>query len=116
MQSDPELGRCVFRARNRWLEGTRNRTTIDGFYAARQETAHEQPHALHAAEPPMLAGNNEAPNPVEHLLNALATCLTTSMVAHAAVRGIDIAELESEFKGKIDLRVERFGFGVCGAA
>ncbi len=104
MQSDPELGRCVFRARNRWLDGTRNRTTIDGFYAAKQEIAHKQPYDLHADEPPMLAGSDEAPNPVEHLLNALATCLTTSMVAHAAVRGIDIAELESEIEGEIDLR------------
>jgi hypothetical protein len=26
------------------------------------------------------------------------------MVAHAAVRGIDIAELESEIEGEIDLR------------
>jgi len=41
---------------------------------------------------------------VEHLLNALAACVTTSMVAHAAVRGIHIDELESELEGDIDLR------------
>jgi uncharacterized OsmC-like protein len=41
---------------------------------------------------------------VEHLLHALASCLTTSMVAHAAVRGIQIEELESELEGDIDLR------------
>jgi uncharacterized OsmC-like protein len=40
---------------------------------------------------------------VEHLLNALAGCVTTSMVAHAAVRGIEIQELESELEGDIDL-------------
>lgn len=104
MQSDPELGRCVFRARNYWLEGTRNRTTIDSYYAAKEEFAHRQPFDLHSDEAPILAGNDEAPNPVEHLLNALATCLTTAMVAHAAVRGIDIADLESEVEGEIDLR------------
>jgi len=38
------------------------------------------------------------------LLNALAACVTTSMVAHAAVRGIHIEELESELEGDIDLR------------
>ena len=42
-------------------------------------------------------------NPVEHLLNALAGCVTTSMVAHAAVLGIHIEELESELEGDIDL-------------
>ena len=50
-----------------------------------------------------LAGYDQAPNPVEHLLHALASCLTTSMVAHAAVRGIAIEELESELEGDIDL-------------
>ncbi len=55
-------------------------------------------------EPPILAGNDEGANPVEHLLHALASCVTTSMVAHAAVRGIQIEELESELEGDIDLR------------
>ena len=100
---DPELGRCRFRASNRWLGGTRNRTTISGFYGAKQEIAHRQQFTLHADEPPILAGNDDGANPVEHLLNALAACVTTSMVAHAAVRGIPIGSLESELEGDIDL-------------
>ena len=40
---------------------------------------------------------------VEHLLHALASCVTMRMVAHAAVRGIEIQELESELEGDIDL-------------
>ena len=103
IQEDPDLGKCVFRASNKWIEGTQNRTTITGFYAAKQEFEHPEPFNLKADEPPMLAGNGEAPNPVEHLLNALAGCITTSMVAHAAVRGIHIEELESELEGDIAL-------------
>ncbi len=34
----------------------------------------------------------------------MATCLTTTLVYHAAVRGIYIEELESELEGDIDLR------------
>jgi uncharacterized OsmC-like protein len=64
---------------------------------------HEQPFELRADEPPILAGYDEGANPVEHLLNALAACVTTSMVAHAAVRGIRIEELESELEGDLDL-------------
>lgn len=41
---------------------------------------------------------------VEHLLNALAGCLTTTLVYHAAVRGITIEELESELEGDLDLQ------------
>jgi uncharacterized OsmC-like protein len=104
IEQDPDLGACKFRARNTWLSGNHNRTTVTGFYGAKQEIAHKQQFELHADEPPILAGNDEAANPVEHLLNALAACVTTSMVAHAAVRGIHIEELESELEGDIDLR------------
>jgi uncharacterized OsmC-like protein len=104
IENEPELGKCKFRAHNKWLGGNHNCTTISGFYGARQEMAHKQQFELHADEPPILAGNDEGANPVEHLLNALAACVTTSMVAHAAVRGIHIEELESELEGDIDLR------------
>jgi len=104
IEQQPDLGQCKFRARNTWLGGNHNRTTITGFYAARQEIAHKQQFELHADEPPILAGSDKGANPVEHLLNALAACVTTSMVAHAAVRGIHIEELESELEGDIDLR------------
>lgn len=104
IEQEPELGQCKFRARNKWLGGNHNRTTISGFYGAKQEIAHKQVFELHADEPPILAGNDAGANPVEHLLNALAACVTTSMVAHAAVLGIHIEELESELEGDIDLR------------
>ena len=104
IEQEPELGQCRFRASNRWLGGSHNCSTISGFYGARQEIAHTQTFKLHADEPPLLAGGDAGANPVEHLLNALAACVTTSMVAHAAVRGIHIEELESELEGDIDLR------------
>jgi uncharacterized OsmC-like protein len=44
-----------------------------------------------------------AANPVEHLLHALASCLTTSMVYHASARGIHIEQVESSFEGDLDL-------------
>jgi uncharacterized OsmC-like protein len=104
IKADPELGRCEFRARNTWVDGNHNCTTISGFYGAKQEMRHKEIFELHADEPPILAGKDQGANPVEHLLNALASCVTTSMVAHAAVRGIEIEELKSELEGDIDLR------------
>ena len=104
IQQDPDLAKCKFHIKNKWLDANHNRSTITSFYGARQENEHKQPFELDADEPPILAGADEGPNPVEHLLNALAACVTTSMVAHAAVRGIQIEELESEVEGDIDLR------------
>jgi len=104
IKADPELGACRFRASNRWLGGNRNRSTVTGFYGAKQEIAHKQRFEMDADEPPILAGDDEGANPVEHLLHALASCVTTSMVAHAAVRGIRVEEVESTLEGDIDLR------------
>jgi len=103
IQADPELGVCHFRATNKWLNGNHNRSTVTGFYGAKQEMQHKQTFTMDADEPAILAGDDNGANPVEHLLHALASCLTTSMVAHAAVRGIAIEEMESEFEGDIDL-------------
>jgi len=103
IKADPGLGACRFRATNTWLGGNHNRSTVTGFYGARQEMAHRQTFSMDADEPAILAGNDEGANPVEHLLHALASCLTTSMVAHAAVRGIRIEAVESELEGDLDL-------------
>ena len=104
IDQQPDLGQCRFRARNTWLGGNHNRSTVTGFFGAKQEIAHQQTFTMDADEPAILAGHDQGANPVEHLLHALASCLTTSMVAHAAVRGIEIEELESELEGDIDLR------------
>ncbi len=104
VKQKPELGKCRFRASNTWIEGSQNRTTVSGFFAAGEERQHRKPFNMQADEPPMLAGRDEAPNPVEHLLHALASCVTTSLVAHAAVRGIPIKAITSELEGDINLR------------
>ena len=103
IRKDPELGKCRFRARNKWVDGNHNFTTVTDFYGAKSEQRHKQEFEMHADEPPILAGGDNAANPVEHLLHALASCVTTSLVAHAAVKGIRIDELESELEGDIDL-------------
>src|SRR5215468_6448579 len=59
---------------------------------------------LSADEPEVLLGNDSGANPVEHLLHALASCVTTSMVYHAAARGISIDQVESLLEGNLDLR------------
>jgi uncharacterized OsmC-like protein len=103
VKAEPELGVCRFRASNSWVDGARNESRVTGFYGAGQEIAHRQAFTMVADEPPILAGNDDGANPVEHLLHALASCLTTAMVAHAAVRGIRIEAMESELEGDLDL-------------
>lgn len=103
IQADPELGKSRFRATNKWLSGNHNQSTVKGFYGAKQEMTHKQTFIMDADEPAILAGNDDGANPVEHLLHALASCMTTAVVAHSAVRGIRIEALESELEGDLDL-------------
>jgi len=104
LQQRPELGKFNFRIRNKWLRTGHNQSTVTDFRGLEQEIRHETPFTLEADEPPVLLGGDEAANPVEHLLHALASCLTTSIVYHAAARGIQIQELEATVEGDIDIR------------
>ena len=52
----------------------------------------------------MLLGNDSAPNPVEWILHAVAGCITTTTVYHAAARGIRIDEMSCKLEGSLDLR------------
>ena len=59
----PTLAQFQFRARNHWIGGGHNRTSIKGFYGAGQEdTSRSEPFVLDADEPPLLLGENQAPN------------------------------------------------------
>ena len=104
IQDDPELGKSTFRIHNKWVSGGVNQTCVQNFQSLGQENSHQQQFELHADEPLSFGGTDEGANPVEHLLNSLAACVTTSMVAHAAVRGIPIEEIESQVEGDIDIR------------
>jgi uncharacterized OsmC-like protein len=105
VKADPELGTFQFRARNRWIDGSHNRTTIRDFYAAKQEdTSRAESFVIDAGEPAILVGTDTGANPAEYLLHALAACLTTSIVYVAAARGIHLTEVESTLEGDMDVQ------------
>ncbi len=105
IKTDPTLARFQFRARNRWIAGAHNRTTIRDFYAANQEdTSRAAPFHVDAGEPAILLGTDTGPNPAEYLLHALAACLTTSLVYVAAARGVELTEVESTIEGDMDVQ------------
>ena len=100
----PVLGKFKFRANNKWINGGHNQTTIKNFRGIQQEHDHADPFELDADEPPLLLGEDIGPNPVEYALTALAACVTTALVYHAAAKGIKLNAVESRLEGDIDLR------------
>jgi uncharacterized OsmC-like protein len=104
IKENPKIAEFQFRARNTWVDGTHNRATVKDFFGALQEDDSRAAIEFEIDEPPVLCGQNLGPNPVEYLLVALSGCLTTSLVAHAAARGIAIRKVESRYEGDLDLQ------------
>jgi uncharacterized OsmC-like protein len=103
--AQPELGIFQFRASNEWIAGAHNRTTIQRFYGAGQEDeSRDEPFVIDAGEPAILLGSDTGANPAEHLLHALAACLTTSLVYVAAARKVRLTHVESTLEGDMDVR------------
>ncbi|MEU6415321.1 OsmC family protein [Microbispora sp. NPDC046933] len=104
VRGNPEIARFQFRARNRWISGTHNRTVIRGFYGAGQEdTSRTGDFVYDADHPAILVGSGNGATPVEFLLHALAACLTSGLANIAAARGVRLTEVESTVEGDIDL-------------
>ena len=104
IKQNPDLARFQFRAHNEWLSGGHSRTSIQGFYGAGQEvTSRTKPFLLDGDEPPVLLGNDAAPNAVEAVLHALASCLAVGFIYNAAAQGINVESLSFDLEGDLDL-------------
>jgi len=101
---NPVVAKFRFNVKNEWLDGAHNRSTISGFHGAMQDVERSQSFYLDADEHPVLLGRDQGPNAGEYLLQALAACVTSTLIYHAAARGIVIEEVESKVEGDIDLR------------
>src|SRR5437588_4537812 len=105
IRDQPELAKFQFRVSNRWIDGSHNRSTIKGFYAAGgEDTTRSEEFVIDAGELAILLGSDTVANPAEHLLHALAACLTTSIVYLAAARKVQLTSVESTLTGDMAVR------------
>ena len=104
MSENPVLAEFTFRNSNKWIDGSLNRSTVGNFYGVTEEQEHINELKFDNDEPELLLGNDTAPNPVEWILHAVAGCITTTAVYHAAARGIRIDEMSTKLQGDLDLR------------
>src|SRR5262245_2257770 len=103
IKDTPGLARFRFRAQNTWVNGGHNRTIITEFFGACETHTLSEPLVLEADAPPVLLGEGADANPMDYVLTGLAACLTTSLVYHAAARGIRLDEVETRLEGDVDL-------------
>ena len=94
-----------FRLNNHWVDGGLNRSRIQEYFALGQEDdTRTEPFIVDADEPAVNSGGDSSPNPMEYVLHSLAGCLTSTLVYHAAVQGIEIESIESSLEGDLDVR------------
>jgi uncharacterized OsmC-like protein len=105
ISQDEEYGKFKFRANNEWVSGALSRSNIQGFFAGGKEnTDRKEALLVDADQPAFLGGQNAAPNPVESLLHALDSCLTVTLVYHAAVQGIHLEAVKTFAEGDMNAR------------
>ncbi len=64
IKTQPELAKFQFRVNNRWIDGSHNRSTIKGFYAAGgEDTTRSAEFVIDAGEPAILLGSDTGRQP-----------------------------------------------------
>jgi uncharacterized OsmC-like protein len=102
--SRPILSKFNFHAKGEWIEGGHNQITINDFYGAGQTHTRSRPFVYDEDEPPVLLGEDHGANAGEYALATLSTCLTSTLIYHAAAQGVAIEEVETTLSGDIDLQ------------
>ena len=88
VKANPPLAKFQFRAKNRWVNGTHSRGTVETFYGAGTEHTHKRTFTLEADHPAVLVGEDNAALPVEIVLYGLAACIVGG-IANIAANKLD---------------------------
>lgn len=89
--ADASQATVTFQARSQLADGFRSNVAIRQF-------------SVGVDEPPALAGQDTAPNPVEYILAALGSCQEITYRLYADAFGIPLKNVSVQLSGDIDLR------------
>src|SRR4051812_42324590 len=91
-------------ARGRGGGAPHRRSPAAGFKGLGGERNPPIPSPAESDHPKVLCGEDQGPTPVEHLLHALAGCLTAGIANIAAARGVTLESVDCMVEGDMDLR------------
>jgi len=89
MTQDPSLGMKKWNANITWKDGVQNNLTIRDF------------SPIPIDEPATLGGKDLAPNPVEYLIGAAASCFAITFEVLASQSGINLESLDVEIEADL---------------
>jgi uncharacterized OsmC-like protein len=99
----PDAADFTWRAACSWVNGTYSRSVIEGFSGLGQEHSHRQAFSFEADHPECFASEDRGATPVEHVLAALASCLTAGVAAVAQNRSIQLRSVTSTVEAKMNV-------------
>jgi uncharacterized OsmC-like protein len=99
----PEGAEFTWRATCAWVDGTYSRSTVEGFSGLGQEHLHRSAFTFDADHPECFASQDRGATPVEHVLAALAGCLTAAVAAVAQHRGIQLRSVTSTLDANMNI-------------
>ncbi len=101
VREQPQAGRLTWRSRVSWDGGFG--LDVRTLQIEQMGEAMGRSFTLRGDHPPELLGKNTGPTAVETLLAALGACMAGTFAAQATARGVEIAGLEIDVEGDIDL-------------
>ena len=104
LKSAPQAAKFTWRASCKWQNGTHSHTKIEGFRGLGEEQKHKTEFSFEADHPEIFASEDLGATPVEHVLVALASCLTAGVAAVAQNRGVQLKSVEAKLEGSMDIQ------------
>jgi uncharacterized OsmC-like protein len=103
LSETPAAAEFTWRASCSWVDGTYSRSTVEGFSGLGQEHSRRQVFTFDTDHPECFASEDRGATPVEHVLAALAGCLTAGIAAVAQNRGIQLRSVTSTLEGQMNI-------------
>ncbi len=102
MRHHPEAATVTIRTRHQWDHGF----AVNGYTEEIEEAGAVTPRTFtfRTDWPLEVGGEDSGPSPGEAILGALGGCVAMTYVTKAAIRGVDIEELEVTIEATVDLR------------
>jgi len=104
LKGAPEAAKFTWRASCKWQNGTHSLTKVEGFRGLGEEQKHKTEFSFEADHPEIFASEDLGATPVEHVLAALASCLTAGVASVAQNRGVQLKSVEAKLEGSMDIQ------------
>ena len=104
VNNNPDLAAFRFHIANEWIKGTKTETAAQRIDGGPQILIRTEPFKIHSDQPGVLMGTDTAPCAAVSLMHALASCLSTSIIYTASLRGIEIKKMSIILEGDVDIQ------------